>query len=169
MKIKGTNVRVSIVNILVVGILTLFLVGYVAISGDYGLLVMGIPVLVLLVLIPLGLNYMSQSQYSDLVPIYEAEAKKVRINSITDRSIGDIVRIEGIVERVLFKSLNRPQFLVADRTGEISVKMFTSPTEDVFQDDHVEVYGQVIKRYVLVGDPAINAVIIRRIGGRNRS
>jgi len=163
MKIKGTNVRVSIVNILVVGTLTLFLAGYVVASGDYGLLIMGVPILVLLILIPLGLNFMSQSQYAGLVPIYEAEAKKTRINAITPRSIGDIVLIEGIVEKVLFRSLNRPQYLVADRTGEISVKMFTTPTEDVEKDDHVEIYGQVIKRYVLVGDPAINAVIIRRI------
>lgn len=155
--------RISIVNILVVGILTLFLAGYVVASGDYGILVMGIAILVMLLLIPLGLNFMSQNQYAGLAPVYETEAKKTRINSITPRSIGDIVVIDGIVERVLFKSLNRPQYLVADRTGEITVKMFTTPTEDVEKDDHVEIYGQVIKRYVLVGDPAINAVIVRRV------
>ena len=163
MKIKGTNVRISIVNILVVGILTLFLVGYVAASGDFGLLVIGIPILVMLFLIPAGLNYMSQNQYASLAPVYEAEAKKTRIKSITPRSIGDIVMIEGIVERVHFKSLNRPQYMVADKSGEISVKIFTTPNEDVEMDDHVEIYGQVIKRYVLVGDPVINAVVIKKV------
>lgn len=163
MKIKGTNVRISIVNILVVGILTLFLAGYIVLSGDYVLLTMGVPILVLLLLIPIGLNYMSQNQYAGLAPVYEAEAKKTRIKSISPRSIGDIVMIEGIVESVHFKSLNRPHYVVADRSGEIPVKMFTTPSEDFEKDDHVEIYGQVIKRYVLVGDPVINAVVIKKV------
>jgi len=104
----------------------------------------------------------SSLQYSALEPVYEAEAKNSRIRAISPSSVGDIVRIEGIVERVLFKFLNRPQYIVADRTGEISVKMFTSPKENVETGDYVEVYGQIIKRYVVTGDPVVNAVIIRR-------
>jgi hypothetical protein len=68
------------------------------------------------------------------------------------------------VERVHFRYLNRPQYLVADKTGEISVKMFTSPTEDVRVNDLVEVLGSVIKRYVVTGDPVINCVSIKKIG-----
>ncbi len=44
----------------------------------------------------------------------------------------------------------------------MSVKMFTTPKEDIKKDDVVEVLGQVIKRYVVVGDPVINAVLIRK-------
>lgn len=162
MKIKGTNVRISIINLLVILLLAFFLVIYEVSTGDYVLFAWGIVLLALLFLIPLILNYMSQDQYSALEPVYEAEAKNSRIRAISPSSVGDIVRIEGIVERVLFKFLNRPQYIVADRTGEISVKMFTSPKENVETGDYVEVYGQIIKRYVVTGDPVVNAVIIRR-------
>ncbi len=162
MKIKGTNVRISIINLLVILLLAFFLVIYEVSTGDYVLFAWGIVLLALIFIIPLILNYMSQDQYSALEPVYEAEAKNSRIRAISPSSVGDIVRIEGIVERVLFKFLNRPQYIVADRTGEISVKMFTSPKENVETGDYVEVYGQIIKRYVVTGDPVVNAVIIRR-------
>ncbi|WP_421908516.1 nucleotide-binding protein [Methanolacinia petrolearia] len=162
MKIKGTWVRISFVNLIVAAILIFLLALYFAASGDYFVLIWGIVSIIILILIPIGLNYMSQSQYAGLEPIYEAEAKNTKIKMINPSSIGNVVRIEGVVERALFKFLNRPQYDVADRTGEISVKMFTSPKEDVDTEDYVEVYGQIIRRYVLVGDPVINAVIIRK-------
>jgi RecJ-like exonuclease len=77
--------------------------------------------------------------------------------------IGKPVRVEGVVERVHFQFLNRPQYIVADRSGSISVKMFTSPAEDIKVNDIVEVIGQVIQRYVVTGDPIINCVSIRKI------
>jgi hypothetical protein len=45
----------------------------------------------------------------------------------------------------------------------MSVKMFTTPKEDINKDDVVEVLGQVIKRYIVVGEPVVNAVLIRKI------
>jgi hypothetical protein len=77
--------------------------------------------------------------------------------------VGKPVRIEGVVERVYFQFLNRPQYLVADRSGEISVKMFTSSPEDIKVNDVVEVLGQVIKRYVVTGDPVVNCISIKKI------
>jgi uncharacterized protein YdeI (BOF family) len=77
--------------------------------------------------------------------------------------VGKPVRIEGVVERVYFQFLNRPQYLIADRSGEISVKMFTSTNEEIKVKDIVEVTGQVIKRYVVTGDPVINCISIRKI------
>jgi len=162
MKIKGTTVRVSIIQIGLVTALTLILLVYVILSGDYRSLLWAVPVLVMLLVIPSALNYMSQSQYDDLIPYYEEEAVEVRMASIHPNDIGKIVRVEGVVERVLFKSLNRPQYHIADKSGVMSVRMFTTPKEDVVKDDVVEVLGQVIKRYVVVGDPVINAVSIRK-------
>ncbi|WAI01588.1 nucleotide-binding protein [Methanogenium organophilum] len=163
MKIKGTTVRVSIVQVGLVIALTLILLAYVILSGDYRSLLWAVPVLIMLLVIPTALNYMSQSQYDDLIPYYEAEAVPTRMAAIRPNDIGKIVRVEGVVERVLFKSLNRPQYHIADKSGVMSVKMFTTPKEDVNKDDVVEVLGQVIKRYVVVGEPVINAVVIRRI------
>jgi uncharacterized protein YdeI (BOF family) len=163
MKIKGTRVQVSIIHIAMFTIFALFLLLYVVVSGEYQTLLWGIPVLIMMVVIPLLLNYMSRQEYEQLIPSYEAEAKMTRISTIKPADIGKVVKLEGVVERVHFKSLNRPQYLIADKTGEISVKMFTSASEDIRKDDVVEVLGQVIKRYVVTGEPVVNAVSIKKI------
>jgi cytochrome c-type biogenesis protein CcmH/NrfF len=169
MKIGKTDVRISAVHLAVVGIFTIFLLLYAVISGDWGTLLWAIPTLVLLLVIPMALNYMSQNQYRELIPLYEKEAKKVGIKAINTGMLGEPVRVEGVVEKVRFKFLNRPQYIVADKSGEISVKMFTNPREDIKEGDVVEVLGLIIKRYILTGDAIINCVEIRRIDKGKKS
>jgi hypothetical protein len=164
MKIGNVEVKVSILSIAVFVVFTLLLLAASAFSADVrSNLIWMIPSLFMLLVIPIALNYMSRSQYADITPAYEAEAKTVRVKLINESMVGKPVRIEGVVERVYFQFLNRPQYLVADRSGAISVKMFTSPEEDVKVDDVVEVLGQVIRRYIIVGEPVINCVSIRKI------
>ena len=164
MKIGNVEIKVSILAIAVFVIFTILLLLASLLSPAIRTqLIWLIPSLFMLLLIPIALNYMSRSQYADLKPVYEAEAKTVRIRLINESMVGKIVRIEGIVERVYFQFLNRPQYMVADRTGAISVKMFTNPDEDVKVNDVVEVLGQVIRRYMVAGDPVINCVSIRKI------
>jgi hypothetical protein len=155
--------KISIVAIAVFVVFTILLFVAYYFTQSWQLLLWGIPTLILLLVIPVALNYMSQSQYVDLTPVYEREARSVRIKLINPGMIGDPVRIEGVVERVYFQFLNRPQYLIADRSGQISVKMFTSPQEKVNKGDVVEVLGLVMKRYMLGGDPVINCVSIRKI------
>jgi hypothetical protein len=163
MKIGKINLRVSIITLAVIVIFSLFLAYAFLISGDTRLLLWGIPTLVLLFLIPLGLNYMSQKEYADIRPEYEREARQVRIRMINLNMVGEPVRIEGVVESVRFQFLNRPQFIVADRSGEIAVKMFTQPEEKIKVGDVVQVLGMVIKRYIAGGDAVIDGVSIRKI------
>lgn len=164
MKIGNVEVKPSIISLAVFVIFTVFLLVASVNSPDVrSQLIWLIPCLFMLLVIPIALNYMSRSQYADIVPQYESEAKTVRVKLINENMIGKPVRIEGVVERVHFQILNRPQYLVADRSGAISVKMFTSPDENVKVNDVVEVLGQVIRRYVIVGDPVINCVSIRKI------
>lgn len=163
MKIGNVDVKVSIISIAVVAIFAVLLGFAFFISRDTTLLIWGLFSLVLLLLFPLGLNYLSQREYSEMAPRYEAEAKTIRVKLINKGMVGKPVRIEGVVEKVRFKILNRPQYQVADRSGSISVKMFTNPGEDVNVNDIVEVLGQVIQRYVFTGDPIINCVSIRKI------
>jgi len=163
MKIGNIRVRPSILAIAVFLILTFLLLYAFYVSGDRSLLVWGIPTLIMILIIPLVLNYMSQHEYAGLLPMYEAEAKTVRVNQVNLSMLSEPVRLIGIVEQTHFQFLNRPTFLVGDRTGEISVKMFTSPNERIRKGDRVEVLGQVIKRYVAMGEPVINAVSIRKL------
>jgi hypothetical protein len=164
MKIGTVDVKVSIVAVAVFVFFTIFLLYASMYSAEVrSQLIWMIPALFLLLVIPMALNYMSRSEYNNLEPIYDAEAKTVRIKLINESMVGKPVRIEGVVERVYFQFLNRPQYLVADRSGAISVKMFTSSPEDIKVNDVVEVLGQVIKRYVVTGDPVVNCVSIRKI------
>jgi hypothetical protein len=164
MRIGTVDVKVSIVAVAVFVFFTIFLLFASLYSPEVrSQLIWMIPALFMLLVIPMALNYMSRSQYNTLEPIYEAEAKPVRIKLINESMVGKPVRIEGVVERVYFQFLNRPQYLVADRSGEISVKMFTSSNEDINVKDVVEVLGQVIKRYVVTGDPVINCISIKKI------
>ena len=164
MKIGNVDVKVSIVAVAVFVFFTIFLLYASLYSPEVrSQLIWMIPALFLLLVIPMALNYMSRSEYNNLEPIYEAEAKTVRIKMINESMVGKPVRIQGVVERVYFQFLNRPQYLVADRSGEISVKMFTSTNEDIQVKDVVEVIGQVIRRYVVTGDPVVNCISIRKI------
>jgi hypothetical protein len=164
MKIGNVDVKVSIVAVAVFIFFTIFLLYASMYSPEVrSQLIWMIPALFMLLVIPMALNYMSRSQYNNLEPIYEVEAKTVRIKLINESMVGKPVRIQGVVERVYFQFLNRPQYLVADRSGEISVKMFTSTNEDIKVNDVVEVIGQVIKRYVVTGDPVVNCISIKKI------
>ncbi|MCX6689717.1 MAG: nucleotide-binding protein [Methanoregula sp.] len=164
MKIGNVNVKVSILAIAVFVIFTFFLLVASVYSPEVrSQLIWLIPGLFMLLIIPMALNYMSRREYAEMEPQYEAVAKTVRIKLINESMIGKPVRIEGVVERVYFQFLNRPQYLVADRSGAISVKMFTSPEEDVKVNDVVEVLGQVIRRYIAAGEPVINCISIKKI------
>ncbi len=163
MKIGNIEVKVSIIAIAVFVVFSVLLIIASVMNPDVrAQLIWLIPLLFMLLVIPIALNYMSRRQYADLAPEYERQAKTVKIRLINESMIGRIVRIEGVVERVHFQFLNRPQYTIADRTGAVSVKMFTSPDEDVKVNDIVEVLGQVIRRYIVTGEPVVNCVVIRK-------
>jgi hypothetical protein len=163
MKIGNVEVKISLISILVFVFFTIILVFTALYSPEIrSNLIWMIPALFMLLVIPVALNYMSRQQYAELEPEYERQAKTVRVKLINEGMVGKIVRIEGVVDRVHFQFLNRPQYSVADRSGAISVKMFTSPDENVKVNDVVEVLGQVIRRYIVTGEPVINCVSIRK-------
>jgi hypothetical protein len=169
MKIGNVDVKVSILAIAVFVIFTVILTVASIYSGEVrSQLIWLIPALFMLLILPVALNYLSRREYEELRPEYESQAKNVRIKLINENMIGKIVRVEGVVERVHFQFLNRPQYSVADRSGAISVKMFTSPDESIRVDDIVEVLGQVIRRYIVTGDPVINCVSIRKISSQKK-
>ncbi|PKL60812.1 MAG: nucleotide-binding protein [Methanomicrobiales archaeon HGW-Methanomicrobiales-4] len=163
MQIRSLPIRPSILQIAVFVFFVIFVIWYIQVTGENRILIWAGPTLVLLLIIPMILTYMSQKEYEGLIPVYEAEARGVKIREINEKMISKPVKLEGLVEEVRFRSLNRPHFIIADRTGTIPVKMFTSPREDIRPGDVVEVLGQVIHRFIVTGDPVINGVNIRVI------
>ncbi len=167
MQIRSLPVKPSALHLAVFGFFALFVAWYIVSTKDPRILIWAGPTLILLLIIPMLLNYMSQKEYEGLIPVYEAEARTVKIREITDKMMSKPIRFEAVVDEVRFKSLNRPHFIVGDRTGTITVKMFTTPREDVKSGDVVEVLGQVIHRYIVAGDPIVNGVGIRVVTRRS--
>jgi len=157
------QIRPSILHLFVFAFFLVLIAIYIFTSGDYHMLIWGIPTLLCLLAFPMALAYLSQNQYASLIPEYEADAKSVNIREINHSMLSKRIRIEGLVEEVRFRSLNRPHYIIGDRTGVTVVKMFTNPRFDVKKGDVVLVYGQVMKRYIFYGDPIINGVDVRVI------
>jgi len=160
MKIGNYNARPSLLHYGVASFFSCVLLFYVFVTGDWRTFLLCVPLVALLLLIPMVLNYMSQKQYANLYPYYKEHARSVKIREINERLLSSPVRFECIVEQVRFSWINRPHYVVADRTGSIVVKMFTDPGVKIQVGDRVLVYGQVIQRYIVVGDPVINGVHI---------
>ena len=153
MQIYSVSVRPSVLHLIVFGFFAIFIAWYIINTGDIRALIWAAPTLALLLIIPMVLNYMSQKEYEGLIPMYESDARTLKIREINENMKSKPVRFEGLVEEVRFRSLNRPHFIVSDRTGTIPVKMFTTPREDVRPGDVVEVLGQVIHRYIVTVIP----------------
>ena len=160
MKIGDYNVRPSLLHYGVAIFFSCVLLFYAFATGNWRTVLICAPLVVLMLLIPMALSYMSQKQYKGLLPYYKEHARSVKIREVNERMFSNLVKLEGIVEQSRFKWLNRPHYVIADRTGVITVKMFTDPGVNIQEGDRVLVYGQVIHRYVMFGDPVINGVHI---------
>jgi hypothetical protein len=161
MEIFPRHIRPSILHLFVFAFFAVLLLIYVLSTGDVRSLIWAVPTLICLILIPMAMTYLSQSQYSDLIPVYETQAKDVKIREINESMISKPIHIEGLVEEVRFRSLNRPHIIIGDRTGVTTVKFMTNPRYEIAKGDIVEVYGQVIRRYIVYGEPIVNGVDIR--------
>ncbi len=125
-------------------------------------LLFAIPALLALLLIPMLLAWMSRKTLRDAAEQNSPHAKLYKIAKVTLAMTGQAVSISGKVKKISFRWLNRPHFHIEDATGRIRVIMFTSPAEDIRQEDDVEVLGVVIKNIFKRGDPAISAVSVKK-------
>lgn len=162
MIIKGKNIQISFFNLLIWILLLFMSFFYIILSNNFESLVWIIPVLIMLILIPLTLNYLNQVQYQNLIPVYKKEARFTKISAINSNMTGEIVKVEGIIKDVKFVFFNRPRYTIEDKTGAIAIIMFTNPSRNIKKGDNVFVLGQLIKKMIVTGKPAINAVCIER-------
>lgn len=139
------------------------LTSHFAVSGDTQVLAFGIPGLMLLLAIPMALNWMSRRSYGQAEGRFRKKASLCRIDKINSGMSGSIVRVEGDVEKVMFRWLKRPHYSINDKSGNIKVIMFTSPAEVVKAGDKVDVLGIVMKGIFNRKKPSISAVGIRKL------
>jgi hypothetical protein len=131
-------------------------------TGDAQFLIFAVPGLVLLIVIPMTLAWMSRRSFAQAAGEYSDECRYFEIAKINLGVTGTAVKISGGVKKVSFRWLNRPHFIIKDKTGTIRVIMFTSPADDIKMGDSVDVLGVVMKDIFSRRKPAISAVSIKK-------
>lgn len=132
-------------------------------TGNERFLWFAIPGLIMLLVIPMTLAWMSRRSLAQANEESYKNARPCKPGKITQAMIGNAVRISGAVEKIGFRWLNRPHFHIKDETGEIRVIMFTAPSNQVVVGDKVEAVGIVMKYPLSKERIAISAVSVKRI------
>ncbi|MEN6508697.1 MAG: hypothetical protein ABFD63_07950 [Smithella sp.] len=132
-------------------------------TGNARFLWYAIPGLIMLLVIPMTLAWMSRKSLAEANEQSYKKARPCKTGKITPAMIGDVVRISGEVQKIGFRWLNRPHFHIKDETGEIRVIMFTTPSNQVVIRDKVEAVGIVMKYPLSKERIAISAVSVKRI------
>ena len=131
-----------------------------AATGNASFLWYAIPGLILLLVIPMTLAWMSRRSFKQAGEQSENQARSCNTGKIVPTMIGNVVRISGEVQKISFKWLNRPHFHIKDTTGVIRVIMFTAPANKVVVGDKVQAIGVVMKYPLSKEQIAISAVSV---------
>ncbi|HNV56035.1 MAG TPA: OB-fold nucleic acid binding domain-containing protein [Smithellaceae bacterium] len=131
-------------------------------TGNAQFLWFAIPGLILLLVIPMTLAWMSRRSFAQAHQQSETKARACKIGKLTPLMIGEVVRISGEVQKISFQWLNRPHFHIQDATGQIRVIMFTAPANKVVVGDKVEAVGVVMKNPLKKTQLAISAISVKR-------
>lgn len=129
---------------------------------DETFLMYAIPGLIMLLVIPLTLSWMSRKTFMEAGKYHESKTRSYPVKRIGLDMVGQAVRISGSVKKISFRWLNRPHFQIEDNTGYIRVIMFTSPSEDIKVNDTVDVLGMVMKNIFTRKTAVISAVSIKK-------
>ncbi len=132
-------------------------------TGSGQFLWYAIPGLIMLLVIPMLLAWMSRRSFTQANEQASLNACPSKIGKIVPAMTGDVVRISGEVQKISFKWLNRPHFHMKDATGTIRVIMFTAPANKVVVGDKAEAIGIVMKYPLSKERIAISAVSVKRI------
>jgi len=132
-------------------------------TGNTHFLLYAIPGLIMLLVIPMTLAWMSRRSFTQAQEQSYAAARPCKIGKIVPTMVGEVVRISGEVQKISFKWLNRPHFHIKDTTSQIRVIMFTAPANKVVVGDKVEAVGVVMKYPLKKKQLAISAVSVKRI------
>ncbi|MBN2284166.1 MAG: hypothetical protein JXO48_09780 [Deltaproteobacteria bacterium] len=131
-------------------------------TGDERFLLFAIPGLVMLIVIPFTLAWMSRRSYVRAAENVGGTARFIKMDRINRGMTGTVLRTAGRVERITFRWLNRPHFHLREGSAGIRVIMFTSPEQNIRVGDRVAVLGIVMKNLFSGKDPVISAVSIEK-------
>lgn len=163
MRIRGITVRVPPLLFAI----TVFFAAVCAMmygsTNDLSYLYVGAPLCVVLIGVPLAMNYLTEKQFAHQLPALRTRAKFSRARQISPAMTGTPVILEGKILKVTGLLLAKPAYLIADPTGQIVVRRFALPDPLVGVGATVEVVGTVARK-ITNGDAVyVNAISIQAI------
>ena len=161
MRIRGITVRVPPLLFAV----TVFFAAVCAMmfgsTKDLAYLYFGAPLCVVLICVPLAMNYLTEKQLAEQLPAMRVRAKFSRARQISPAMVGTPVIVEGKILKVTGLLMGKPAYLLSDSTGQIVVRRFALPDPLVGVGAAVEVVGTVARK-ITNGDAVyVNAVSMR--------
>lgn len=163
MKIKDVNFSLSPLHfIVVIFFVCLFILMFlITPDGDstkFAYLYWGIPLSLVLLVIPLYNSYSVAKQYSKLIPEYERESKPEKLIHIGKPLLGKPVRVHGVVQKSSGKIIGRPAFTIYDGTAAAIVQRSAPFTIPIHVGDHIECIGMVVRRFSIVGKYVVHVI-----------
>lgn len=164
MKIKGVRITVSPMHItIVVFFIALFILEFFLMGYQFMYLYWGIPLALLLLVVPLINSYSVGKQYVKLLPEYEREAKPCRIKMIGPGTAGRPVRVEGVVQSRKGAFIGRPGYKIFDGSGAVIVQRSNPFDIEIKVGDNIQVIGMVTKRFAFVGNYVVHAIGAKKV------
>jgi hypothetical protein len=163
MKIRGVRIGLSPLHLVVVLFFIWLFVCCSFVTRDVTYLVWGIPITLVLLIIPIINSYSVGLQYEKLLPEYEAQSGSLHIKQIGPAQLGKPIRIKGVVQSVKGLFLCRPILTIFDGSASIVVQRSSPFNFEILIGDNVEVVGMVVKRFNIFGNTVIHAIGLKKI------
>jgi len=163
MRIKGIKIHIS--PILLGGVILLLILFIVTtiITGKTSFIIWGIPLCIILLLLPILSTYKLGGEYKKLSPDYENLAVPYRLSDINQSLQGHAVKIEGTVKNARNIWMGRPRYTISDGITSIIVFRSLPLDEPVAIGENVSVLGMVVKKYAANGGMSVHAVDVKKI------
>jgi Archaea-specific RecJ-like exonuclease, contains DnaJ-type Zn finger domain len=126
--------------------------------SKFAYLYWGIPLSLVLLVIPLYNSYSVAKQYAKLIPEYEREAKPEKLIHVAKPLLGKPVRVHGVVQKTSGKLIGRPAFTLYDGTAAAIVQRGAPFTIPINIGDHIECIGMVVRRFSIVGKYVVHVI-----------
>ncbi len=163
MRIRGISVRVPPLLFAV----TVFFAAMCAMmygsSQNPMYVYLAVPLCIILIGVPLGMNYLTEKQILEQIPAMKTRAKFVRARQVSSAMTGVPVILEGKVLKVTGLLMNKPSYLLMDGTGQIVIRRFALPDPLIGVGAQVEVLGTVMHKLTNSDAVYVSAVTIRPI------
>ena len=143
MKIKGITLRMSPVLLGLVVLFAAICAFSFGSTHNIAYVLFGVPIVILLIVMPLLLVYSSEKQILKNLPRERAAARFVKAKQVSASMRGAVVIIEGKITRVSGIYMNKPVYIIEDNTGSIAAKRVALPERLVGVGANVEVLGRV--------------------------